>query len=128
LNDFWLSYGPLIISFFFCVLPDTQKLVRTTPHKLLVQFYPNITGIISTKSSCALSVCLSVRLSQNLSQHEIGHHEATHVITDSSCLYYRTDSSRPTRRPVWTQLAALTIVAILQLDWGDITVVLRTVD
>jgi hypothetical protein len=42
---------------FFSVLPDTQKLVRTTPHKLLVQFYPNFTGIISTKSSCALSVC-----------------------------------------------------------------------
>jgi hypothetical protein len=105
---------------FFCVLPDTQKLVRTTPHKQLVQFYPNFTGMISTKSSCALSVCLSVRLSQNLSllllinywgnfiltlqefmspllrsllrlsqnlsQHKIGHHEATHVITDRSCL------------------------------------------
>jgi hypothetical protein len=46
--------------FFFCVLPDTQKLVGTTPHKLLVQFYPNFIGMISTKSSCALSVCLSV--------------------------------------------------------------------
>jgi hypothetical protein len=32
-----------------CVLPDTQKLVRTTSHKLLVQFYPNFTGMISTK-------------------------------------------------------------------------------
>jgi hypothetical protein len=64
------------------MLPDTQKLVRTTPHKLLVQFYPNCTGMISTKSSCALSV----RLSQNLSQHKIGHHEATHVITDCSCI------------------------------------------
>jgi hypothetical protein len=31
------------------------------------------------------TVRLSVRLSQNLSQHEIGHHEATHVITDRSC-------------------------------------------
>jgi hypothetical protein len=45
---------------FFCVLQDTQKLVRTTPHKLLVQFYSNFTRMISTKSSCALSVCLSV--------------------------------------------------------------------
>jgi hypothetical protein len=31
------------------------------------------------------TVRLSVRLSQNLSQHEIGHYEATHVITDRSC-------------------------------------------
>jgi hypothetical protein len=54
---------------FFSVLPGTQKLVRTTPHKLPVQFYPNFTEIISTKSSCALSV----RLSQNLSQHEMCH-------------------------------------------------------
>jgi hypothetical protein len=92
--------------FFFCVLPDTQKLVRTTPHKLLVQFYPNFTGIISNKSICAH--CLSVTklvpttshklLGQfhpnftgiyvattpitspfvtKLSQHEIGYHEAT---------------------------------------------------
>jgi hypothetical protein len=57
LNDFWLSYGPLIKRCFFSVLPDTQKLVRTTPHKLLVQFCPNFTGMISTKSSWALSVC-----------------------------------------------------------------------
>jgi hypothetical protein len=32
------------------VLPDTQKLVRTTSQKLLVQFYHNFTGM---KSSCA---------------------------------------------------------------------------
>jgi hypothetical protein len=33
------------------------------------------------------TVRLSVRLSQSLSQHEIGHHEATHVITDRSCFF-----------------------------------------
>jgi hypothetical protein len=44
---------------FFLCFADTQKLVRTT-HKLLVQFYPNVTGMISTKSSCALSICPSV--------------------------------------------------------------------
>jgi hypothetical protein len=33
------------------LVANTQKLVWTTAHKLLVQFYPNFTGMISTKSS-----------------------------------------------------------------------------
>jgi hypothetical protein len=35
------------------VCPSVTKLIRTTPHKLLVQFHPNFTGMISTKSNCA---------------------------------------------------------------------------
>jgi hypothetical protein len=46
-DDFWPSYGPLTKKvFFFCVLPDTQKLARTTFQKLLVQFHPNFVHII----------------------------------------------------------------------------------
>jgi hypothetical protein len=60
LNDFWPSYGPLIKRCFSLCVARYTKACRTTPHKLLVQFYQNFTGMISTKSSCALSVCLSV--------------------------------------------------------------------
>jgi hypothetical protein len=45
---------------FSVVCLSVTKLVRTTPHKLLVQFHPNFRGMINTKSCCALSICLSV--------------------------------------------------------------------
>jgi hypothetical protein len=35
------------------MLLDTQKFVRNTSKKLLMQFHPNFTGMSSTKSSCA---------------------------------------------------------------------------
>jgi hypothetical protein len=131
----WINITQLIVPLFFILEPLNWYFllfiiiqsyfypatwcfsIKNSTCKLLVQFYPNFTGMISTKSSCALSVCLSLsqnlsplllinywgnfiltlqefmspllrsllRLSQNLSQHEIGHHEATHVITDRSC-------------------------------------------
>jgi hypothetical protein len=89
---FWPSYGPLIKRCFF--LRVTQKLVRTTPHKLLVQFYPNFTGMISTKSSCALSVCLFV----------------CHKICPNMKLAIM-------RRHMWLLIALVIIVNISDRDW-----------
>jgi hypothetical protein len=61
---FFESYDPwiklvlwLLIIF---MLPATQKLVQTSPRKLLLQFHLNILGRISTKSWCAYRLVILV--------------------------------------------------------------------
>ena len=50
LNEFWLSYGPLKKMFclqFTTEINESQKLVWTTPPKVLMQFEWNLTGLIT---------------------------------------------------------------------------------
>ena len=42
------------------VCPTVTKLVRISPQKLLERFHPNLTGIISTKSSCVHLYIISI--------------------------------------------------------------------